>query len=226
MAAPAKKAESKPATDIGLYIVMIFAFIGMVVFGMGRLFDPKFINIEYFFSKIFTVLGPIGSAIFNPHTWFVVGVVSSIISVFCIAVIVFSAVRMREIQNFEKFEIEHEISLALARDAEVSDRENPRWKYVLSLIGSTSESDWRMAIIEADSMLDELLIAKGYSGDTMGERLKNAQSSAFMTIDNAWAAHEIRNKIAHTGSDYPLSQLESRRVMRLYETVFEELGLL
>ncbi|MDQ5971521.1 MAG: hypothetical protein QG566_467 [Patescibacteria group bacterium] len=226
MAAPNKKPEAKPADDTGLYIIIIFAIIAVVIFGMGTLFDLKFINIEYFFSKIFTVLGPIGRALVDTHTWFVVGVVSSIISVFCLAVIIFSAVRMREIQNFEKFEIEHEISLALARDQEISDKENPRWKYVLSLIESPSESDWRMAIIEADSMLDDLLIEKGYSGDSLGERLKNARSDAFMTIDNAWAAHEVRNKIAHSGLDYSLTQLESRRIMRLYETVFEELGLL
>ncbi|MCC6323192.1 hypothetical protein IT400_00185 [Candidatus Nomurabacteria bacterium] len=226
MVAPGKKPESKPADDTGLYIIIIFAIIAVVIFGMGALFDPKFINIEYFFNKIFTVLGPIGRALVDRHTWFVVGVVSSILSVFCLAVIIFSAVRMREIQNFEKFEIEHEISLALARDQEISNRENPRWKYVLSLIESPSESDWRMAIIEADSMLDDALIEQGYSGDSLGERLKNARSDAFMTIDNAWSAHEVRNKIAHSGLDYPITQLESRRIMRLYETVFEELGVL
>ncbi len=227
MAAPFKKkapAENKQS-DLGLYIIIIFAVIGVVLFGMGALFDVKFINIEYFFSRLFTVLGPFGHALVARHTWFVVGVVSSILSVFCLAIIIFSAVRMREIQNFEKFEIEHEIGLALARDNELAEMQNPRWKYVLSLIESPSESDWRMAIIEADSMMDELLIDKGYSGDSLGERLKNARSDAFITIDNAWAAHEVRNKIAHSGSEYTLTQLESRRIMRLYETVFEELGL-
>lgn len=227
MAAPKKKGahEAPPANDNGLYIIIIFVIIGVVMFGMGALFDVKFINIEHFFSRLSDVLGPIGRTLGARHTWFVVGVVSSILSVFCLIIIIFSAVRMREIQNFEKFEIEHEIGLALARDNEIAEKQNPRWKYVLSLIESPSESDWRMAIIEADSMMDELLIDKGYSGDSLGERLKNARSDAFMTIDNAWAAHEVRNQIAHSGSDYTLTQLESRRIMRLYETVFEELGL-
>jgi hypothetical protein len=226
-AAPKKKApESKPADDTGLYIIIVFVVIGILFFGMTALFDPKYINIEYFFSRLFAVLGPIGRGLVSAHTWFVVGIVSSIMSIFCLAIIIFSAVRMREIQNFEKFEIDHEIGLALARDNEIEALINPRWKYVLSLIESPSESDWRMAIIEADSMMDELLIEKGFSGDTLGERLKNARGDAFMTIDNAWAAHEVRNRIAHSGSDYSLSQLESRRVMRLYETVFEEFGLL
>ena len=221
-----KPVEEKKSSDLGLYLIIIFALIGFVMFGMGALFEVKFINIEYFFNRALFILGPLGKALISRHTWYVVGIVSSIISIFCIGVIVFSAVRMREIQLFEKFEIEHEIALAMARDKEIADKENPRWKYVLHLIESPTESDWRMAIIEADSMLDDALIEKGYSGESLGERLKNAQNDAFSTIDNAWKAHEVRNKIAHSGSDFPLSQLESRRIMRLYETVFEELGVI
>lgn len=218
--------ESKPQSDFGLYIIIIFAVLGFVFFGMGALFDVKFINIEYFFDKLLVVLGPVGRGLVSSHTWYIVGIISSILSIFCIGIIVFSAVRIREIQLFDKYEIEHEIALALARRKELSSGENPRWKHVLGLIESPSESDWRMAIIEADSMLDELLQDKGYSGDTLGERLKSARSDSFASLDNAWAAHEVRNKIAHSGSDFSLSQLEARRIMRLYETVFEELGLL
>jgi hypothetical protein len=221
-----KPVEEKKSSDLGLYLIIIFAILGFILFGMGALFDVKFINIEYFFNQALAYLGPFGRALVSRHTWYVVGVVSSIISIFCIGVIVFSAVRMREIQLFEKFEIEHEISIAMARDKEIADKENPRWKYVLRLIESAVDSDWRMAIIEADSMLDDALIERGYSGESLGERLKNAQSDAFASIDNAWRAHEVRNKIAHSGSDFPLSQLESRRIMRLYETVFEELGVI
>ncbi len=221
-----KPVEEKKSSDLGLYLIIIFAILGFILFGMGALFDVKFINIEYFFNQALAYLGPFGRALVSRHTWYVVGVVSSIISIFCIGIIVFSAVRMREIQLFEKFEIEHEISLAMARDKEIADKENPRWKYVLRLIESAVDSDWRMAIIEADSMLDDALIDRGYSGESLGERLKSAQSDSFASIDNAWRAHEVRNKIAHSGSDFPLSQLESRRVMRLYETVFEELGVI
>lgn len=230
MAESDKKSKSKPETssqsDLGLYIIIILVIIGFVFFGIEALFDSKFVNIGYWFDNIILALGPVGRALVSRHTWYIVGIISSILSIFCMAIIVFSLVRIRELQLFDKYEIEHEIAVALARRNELSAGENPRWKHVLSLIESPSESDWRMAIIEADSMLDELLQEKGYSGDTLGERLKNARSDAFVSINNAWSAHEIRNKIAHSGSDYSLSQLESRRVMRLYETVFEELGLL
>jgi hypothetical protein len=103
------------------------------------------------------------------------------------------------------------------------DKENPRWKYVLSLVESSSPSDWRIAIIEADSMLEELLEERGYAGDTLSEKLKDA---SFVNVDSAWEAHKVRNEVAHKGIDFPLSQIETRRTMRLYENVFEEFNVI
>ncbi len=230
-----KKPIKKPAPDHGsggsgdsiLWIVVILVVVSFGVFGLGPLFSTESLasNSGGFISKISSVVVPIINGILNPHTWYVVGIISSIFSIFFIAVIIFCLVRMREIQNIEKGHIEHEVALALARDAELSKNENPRWQYVLSLVESQSESDWRIAIIEADSILDDLMNEKGYTGPSLGERLTNARGDAFMSLDNAWEAHSIRNRIAHDGADFPLSQLEARRVIRLYESVFEEFGI-
>src|SRR5579859_6638551 len=49
---------------------------------------------------------------------------------------------------------------------------NPRWERILMLAGGPSESDWRRAIIEADSTLNDLLAVQGYSGASLGDKLK------------------------------------------------------
>ena len=188
------------------------------------LFDPTFINLPYFFQKIYDFIIPIKDFVVSGHTWFVLGFISSSLTVFLIGVIIFSLVRMREIQLHEKREIDHEIREALARDAEADRNTNPRWKYILTILESPNESDWRMAIIEADTMLDELLQERGFTGETLGERLKAAESSGFATLQSAWDAHTTRNQIAHAGSEFPITQVEARRVIKIYESVFEELG--
>lgn len=222
-----KPEESSGIGDGVLYFIIALVIIGLLVVGDKIfLFNPHYINIEYFFDKISNGAGPILHALIEGHTWYVVGIISSVLSIFFIAVIIFSIVRMREIQIFEKSHIDHEIAIALARDAEEANRENPRWKYVLQMVESQSESDWRLAIIEADSMIDDVLKDRGYSGDSLGERLKNARSDAFLNIDNAWEAHNLRNKIAHEGMSVPLSQIETRRAIRLFETVLEEFGVI
>lgn len=190
------------------------------------IFDPTYLNIEYVFKRIYDFIGPTVSFFTNPHTWITLGIISSSLSIIFLAIIIFSLVRMREIQNEEKHEIDHEIQLALLRDVETARTENPRWHYILTLIESPNESDWRVAIIEADTMLEEVLKDRGFTGDTLSELLEGAKTSGYATIQGAWDAHIVRNQIAHQGSEFPLTQVEGRRIIRLYQNFFEELKVI
>ncbi len=189
------------------------------------LYEPTYFNIEYLFNKMLTIFRPIVDFFTNSNMWATLGVILGLIAILAIAVIIFSLVRMREIQLHEKQELDHEIHEALLRDKEKERDENPRWHYILTLIGSPNESDWRVAVIEADTMLEETLRNKGFEGDTVNELLEGARSSGYATVQSAWDAHLVRNRIAHDGSEYPLSQVEGRRVIKMYQNMFEELGV-
>jgi len=190
------------------------------------LFTPNYLNIEYVFSKIVEYAGPVYKFITDPHTWSVIGTISMLLSIACIAIIIFSFVRLIEIQLYDKEEIEHEIHQALLRRKEREKNANPRWHYILTLVESSNESDWRVAILEADSMLEEVLKDRGFSGTTASELLEGAKESGYLTIQDAWDAHLVRNQIAHEGSDFALSQVEARRVIRMYQNFFEELNII
>ena len=69
-------------------------------------------------------------------------------------------------------------------------------------------------------MLAEVLKEKGYKGEDVGEMLNSA---SFKTVQLAWDAHKIRNKIAHEGSTFVLTEREAKRAYALYEAVFKEL---
>jgi len=100
--------------------------------------------------------------------------------------------------------------------------QSQKWQKVLTHVNSQNPAEWRLAILEADVMLDEMLRAGGFHGETLGEMLKDIPKGDFKTIDSAWEAHKIRNAIAHEGSGFLLSQRESKRVIELYGTVFKE----
>ncbi len=104
----------------------------------------------------------------------------------------------------------------------VSSGQNKRWQRVIEHAGSENPNDWKIAIIEADSILDEMIKGMGYHGDSMGERMKAIEVSDFNTLNNAWEAHKVRNTIAHEGSNFQLNEREARRVIALYKSVFEE----
>lgn len=103
---------------------------------------------------------------------------------------------------------------------------NEKWEQVIEEVNGDSPNDWRHAVLQADIMLDDLTIALRLPGDTLGERLKAATKGDFATLDLAWEAHRVRNKIAHEGSDFILTQREARRVVEMYRQVFEEFHLI
>ena len=104
--------------------------------------------------------------------------------------------------------------------------ENPKWKIVEEHINSDDANKWKLAILESDIILSELLDSLQLPGDGVGEKLKNVEASDFDHIEEAWEAHKIRNAIAHQGSDFLLTQREAKRVIRLYKSVFEEFRII
>jgi hypothetical protein len=103
---------------------------------------------------------------------------------------------------------------------------NEKWERIQKLINSGTDSDWKLSIIEADTMLDEILVKLELPGQTIGDKLKAVEKSDFVTIDNAWEAHKIRNQIAHEGGSFLISHREARRVIELYKTVFDEFKII
>jgi hypothetical protein len=106
------------------------------------------------------------------------------------------------------------------------EKKNEKWTHVLELMNSQNPSDWRLAIIEADIMLDELLRAEQYHGNSIGDMLKAVEESDMLTLDAAWEAHKVRNRIAHSGSDFELNERETKRVLALFESVFKEFEII
>lgn len=178
-----------------------------------------FINLEYFFLKIYECFtgacktGDLGIVEFleklRPLSFF--------ISLLLFGGIIYSAIRIRQIRKEEAEELGQ---IIVAKGIEEKKKE--KWNQLVDLASSENESDWRLAIIEADTMLSDMVDVMGYKGDGLGEKLKQIEKSDFNTLDKAWEAHKVRNSIAHAGSDYTLTKREVRRVIDLYKQVFEE----
>ncbi len=101
----------------------------------------------------------------------------------------------------------------------------PPWAEVMQKIESSNPSDWNIAVIRADSILDSVLQGMGLSGDTMGERLKGLQGGRLASLDDAWEAHKLRNRIAHE-AERVFTYQEARRAILLFGRVLQELRYL
>jgi len=92
-------------------------------------------------------------------------------------------------------------------------------------IDSENPNDWKLAIIEADIVLDQTLKDRGYAGNSLGERLRSITPNQLASIDDAWEAHKVRNKIAHEGADFVLTKRIAEDTIARYMNVFREFGV-
>lgn len=149
------------------------------------------------------------------HLWILITFVGYAASVIGLFIIVYASVRLFELR---KREAQYFSTLITQEKAGVA----PRWQHVESLASGKTSSEWREAIIEADIMLDDVLLRQGYAGDGVGEKLKAADPTSFRTLHDAWEAHKVRNQIAHEGSSFNLSDTITNRTIAHYKQVFEE----
>ena len=193
-----------------------------------------FVFLDYFWAYITGGTGRVGGssggilggwspgAVFDilSSIWSVMVVLSWIASIALLFGIIYAYIRAGQLG-----EVSSEI---LKRQEEAyakihrKDVKNQRWQDVLTHVDSDRPNDWKLAIIEADIILDELLNTLGYAGTSVGEKLKSVPPTAFTTINQAWRAHNVRNRIAHEGADFDLSKREAQQTIAEYQMVFEE----
>ncbi len=102
---------------------------------------------------------------------------------------------------------------------------NNRLNDVFAHAESDNPNDWKLAIIEADIILDDLVKKKGFVGNSLGERLRDIQPQQLSTLNDAWEAHKVRNRIAHDGADFVLTKHLVHETINRYQRVFNEFGL-
>lgn len=139
---------------------------------------------------------------------------------------VYSAIRLYQIRTRENKQLHEVMERYWSEDkGEVSGTlpGTRKWHQVENHALSPNAHERRLAVLEADIILDELVYDHfGQFGETLGERLKKVNRGDFQTIDKAWEAHRIRNAIAHEGSSFELSARELSNILKLYEEVFKE----
>lgn len=201
--------------------------------------QPVFLNVEFIFSWLW---GNIISPIFSADFISILSLLASILLILGITVVLYCLVRLYELKQEDAKKAAKEkavntpsvvppkttpgamdlpgavVSHAIAR--------NETWENIRGKLLSDSPSDWRLGIIEADIYMDRQFDAKGFFGDTVGDKLKNLTPDKLPSVQIAWEAHKVRNRIAHDGADFSLTMPEARRVLSYYEIVFRDLGLI
>ncbi|MEK7227703.1 MAG: hypothetical protein AAB641_02315 [Patescibacteria group bacterium] len=217
-----KSAPVAPARTNFEEIIFLLAGLLILAVIINRIvsyLDSLGLNAGGLFELLRAYLGPFWSV------WKVIAVVISAASV------AWAICNKRKLGAINKEEnkiynsLSEESLLEELTEKNTKDKGNEKWLKVTEHVNSENPSDWRLAIIEADVMLEELLRNLNYHGDSVGEMLKSVDKSDFLSLESAWEAHKIRNSIAHEGGNFQLNEREARRAITLFEKVFREFGI-
>jgi len=91
-----------------------------------------------------------------------------------------------------------------------------QWYKIREKLDSDNESEWKVAIIEADNLIDDLLKRMGYKGENMAERIQNIVPGQVEKLEELKEAHSYRNKIIHE-EEFQLTRDKAKEIIALYE---------
>ncbi len=99
-----------------------------------------------------------------------------------------------------------------------------QWLKITKRLETEREADYKLALIEVDSLLDEILNKIGYKGESLGEKLKQLDPNTLPNLEQVWQAHKVRNNVIHD-PDYHLTLEKAKDVIGIYEQAFRDLEM-
>lgn len=97
-----------------------------------------------------------------------------------------------------------------------------RWLKIENSLEKGDERSYRLAIIEADKLVDRALNEMGIPGKSMGEKLKKI-GNRLPDIQKLWHAHKLRNQIVHE-SDFDINYNQARQALTIFRQTLKNLG--
>lgn len=156
--------------------------------------------------------------------WSVYTILAYIVSFILLYIFIYASIQLGHIKAQKKAIIKEQEEAW--RNLYGKPAQQSHFQVIEEQLESTNPNDWKLSIIEADVLLDETLKRNGFAGTTLGERLQSVSANNLQSLEDAWAAHKVRNQIAHGGEDFVLTQRLAKDTIARYRNVFEEFGLL
>lgn len=96
------------------------------------------------------------------------------------------------------------------------------WDGVLATFEKGTSENMKIAIINADKLIDTMLKDAGFGGDHMVDRLKQIPAARLSSLERLYRAHRVRNNIVHT-PDFAVTTQMGRTTLEDYAAFLKEL---
>lgn len=98
------------------------------------------------------------------------------------------------------------------------------WRQVKERMARGTETNYKLAILEADRILDEVLKLMALPGQTMDERLSQVTTEHMAAIEQLRRAHQVARRIT-IDPEFTVDATLGREVIKTYADLFSEYGI-
>ena len=102
------------------------------------------------------------------------------------------------------------------------DKYRSQWLSIETRLSRSDAASFTLCVIDADKLLDKALRERGFSGNTMADRMKKCQGK-WSNGNGVWAAHKLRNRLVHE-TDVALDYDRARQALVAYKQALKDLG--
>ncbi len=100
-----------------------------------------------------------------------------------------------------------------------------QWEALVLRLEAGSQEEYKLALIEADNLLDEAMRRVGYAGQSLSEKLAKLSPVMLSNVKEAEEVHQMRDTIVHD-PNFVLTLDQARKAMAVYEKSFQDLDLI
>jgi hypothetical protein len=100
-----------------------------------------------------------------------------------------------------------------------------KWNAIREHLETDNVSQFKVAVLEADNLIDRILEKMGYKGKNMSERLDKIKPGQLEYLEEIREAHKIRNQIIHE-KDFMINRKKTEEVLATYEKLLRNLEFL
>ncbi|MCK4520549.1 hypothetical protein KAT95_01640 [Candidatus Parcubacteria bacterium] len=99
------------------------------------------------------------------------------------------------------------------------------WQRISKKLKTREEPEYKLAIIEADTTLDDILEEVGYKGEKFEDKIDKVSPVVISNKEEILEAHKIRNSIVYN-PNYKVEFEEAERILEIYKKALSDLGIL
>jgi len=105
---------------------------------------------------------------------------------------------------------------------ETPSKSKKQWQAIEELLLENYSSSWKLAVVKADALIENLLKQLGFKGKNLEELINSLKLRGYQNLNLLEGAHTVSKEIL-ANRDYSISQKEAQSIVEIYKKFWQEI---